>query len=100
MTIEKLEEALCKLKKKISRPGWNETGKYGNELLTIRFCILLMNTGGQVLFRNVTKLIYLFKKGDKDNPENDRCIGLLPVMYKMYSKIIDKRFKLFLKFYW
>jgi len=37
------------------------------------------------------KIAILFKKGDKKQPENYRPISIIPLLYKLFSKIILKR---------
>ena len=40
---------------------------------------------------NNALMVLLFKKGDKEKIKNYRPISLLPVIYKIFTKIITKR---------
>ena len=40
---------------------------------------------------NVAKVVSLFKKGKRNNPENYGGISLLNTVYKIYSRIINTR---------
>jgi hypothetical protein len=43
-----------------------------------------------------TRMIVLFKKGDASDPSNYRPIALLPILYKLFSKVIGTRLSEFL----
>ena len=38
-----------------------------------------------------TRLTVLFKKGEKEEPENCRPISILPILYKIFAKLLDQR---------
>jgi hypothetical protein len=42
----------------------------------------------------LAKLIVLFKKGDAADPSNYRSIAILPILYKVFSKIICNRLRI------
>ena len=41
----------------------------------------------------MTRLIVIFKKGDQSLPENYRPIAILPILYKLFSRILCERVK-------
>ena len=41
----------------------------------------------------MTRLIVIFKKGDQSMPENYRPIAILPIVYKLFSRILCERVK-------
>lgn len=45
------------------------------------------------------KVISLFKKGDRNNPQNYRGISLLDTAYKIYARIINKLHRLWENFW-
>ena len=40
-----------------------------------------------------SRIIVLFKKGDQHKPENYRPITLLPIMYNIFSRLLQQRIK-------
>ncbi len=78
----------------------------GHDLLTnrmlkkekVRFCNLTLNLINETItsrtFPNalkIAKVIPIFKKGDKLNPNNYRPISLLPVLSKIVEKVLNKQ---------
>ena len=60
---------------------------------------LLFSTG---IFPNklkIARVVPIFKKGDKSNPGNYRPISILPVISKLFEKLINKRLVDFLEKY-
>ena len=41
----------------------------------------------------MTRLIVLFKKGDQSMPEHYRPIAILPILYKLFSRVLCERVK-------
>lgn len=98
LTMDEFEEALQKSKNR-KAPGLDginlELIKYSGTTLKQRLLHLL-----NLCWKNCkipdewtkAKVISLFKKGNRSSPENYRGITLLNVAYKIYTKIINKRF--------
>ena len=55
-----------------------------------------MKNGLSPVCLKVAKVLPLFKKGDKDNPNNYRPIAILSPVCKVFEKIIQYRFTSFL----
>ncbi|XP_067137482.1 uncharacterized protein [Centruroides vittatus] len=98
-TSDELEDSIRKLKLK-SAPGM--------DLITSRFIKALPPSGKQILLDsfnffyktskypenwNTAKLIMIYKKGNRLEPENYRPIALLPVLRKCFTSILVIRFQ-------
>lgn len=100
LSIEELQEALKKSKNR-KAPGMNgintEFLKYAGILFHLRllhfFNMCWKNKQIPKEWRQA-KVISLFKKGDRGNPNNYRGISLLDTSYKIYAKIMNERLKI------
>ena len=49
--------------------------------------VMMMNAGAPSAWKK-TKLVVIFKKGSPKLPENYRPIAILPIMYKLFSRML------------
>lgn len=97
ITMEEVEKAIKILKNEKS-PGedgiTNEIIKEGGQTLNHHLCNLFNRILEEAIIPTqweITNIILIHKKGQKDQMENYRPISILPNLYKLFTKILQQK---------